>query len=200
MAIDAQQAAAMSDEEVVALALLDKEVFLFIVHRYRTKLLKYLSRLTNGSNEDLEDILQDIFLKVYRNLNDFDDSLKFSSWIYAIARNEAVSAFRKKKVRPEGHATALDAEGARQLAAESDLAANLDTDFLRSRIGTVLSQLDVKYREVLILRFFEEKNYQEISDIIKRPPGTVASLLNRAKAAFRREVAKMQFYDRGQKI
>jgi RNA polymerase sigma-70 factor (ECF subfamily) len=52
--------------------------------------------------------------------------------------------------------------------------------------------LDDKYREVLVLKFLEEKNYQEISDIIKKPPGTVASTINKAKQEFRKELARQK--------
>ena len=60
-------------------------------------------RLGIRNAEDREDTLQDIFIKIYKNLNGFDTNLSFSSWVYRIAHNEAISAYRKKNVRPEGH-------------------------------------------------------------------------------------------------
>ena len=59
---------------------------------------------------------------------------------------------------------------------------------LKGHIGEVLSQMDEKFREVLVLRFLEEKDYKEISDILKKPMGTVATLLNRAKKVFKKEL------------
>lgn len=57
----------------------------------------------------------------------------------------------------------------------------VDQQYLKEHIQEVLEKLDDKYREILVLRFFQEKSYQEISDILRKPPGTVATLINRAK-------------------
>ena len=90
------------DEEIVAISLQRKEVFGVLVRRYEERLSRYLRRLGVFRKEDVEDVLQNVFLKAYRNLNAFDQRLKFSSWIYRIAHNETVSFFRARSVRPEG--------------------------------------------------------------------------------------------------
>ena len=69
---------ALSDEEMVNLALKSQENFVIVINRYKNKLFNYIRRITNIRDEDAEDLLQDIFLKVYLNLNDFDSDLKFS--------------------------------------------------------------------------------------------------------------------------
>jgi RNA polymerase sigma-70 factor (ECF subfamily) len=179
-----------SDAELVALALRNQDDFVHIMKRYKDKLARYVLRLTNIDPEDAEDILQDVFLKVYVNLNDFDSGLKFSSWIYRITHNQVISRHRKEKVRPQGNSVPLEDNAVLGLAADLDLAKTTDLGLLRNAIERVLANLDEKYREVLVLRFFEEKSYDEIADIIKRPPGTVATYLNKAKAEFRREMEK----------
>jgi len=190
--IDAKYAETAPDEELVKLSLADQDNFLYLVDRYKSRLMSYIRRLTNVNTEDAEDTLQEVFIKVYLNLNDFRADLKFSSWIYRITHNQVISRHRKLKARPEGYAVNIDDSAARNLAAEINIEAGADAQILKTNIFRILNKLDQKYREVLILRFWEEKNYQEISDIIKKPPGTVASTINKAKQEFKQELAKQK--------
>lgn len=180
----------ISDEELVKLTLANQDNFLYLVDRYKGRLLSYIRRLTNVNNEDAEDTLQEVFIKVYLNLNDFNKDLKFSSWIYRITHNQVISNHRKLKARPEGYAVSIDDQAARSLAAEIDISAAADLQLLKAEFAKTLDTLDKKYREVLVLKFWEEKSYQEISDIIKKPSGTVASMLNKAKSEFEKEFSR----------
>lgn len=171
-----------SDEELVKKTSEDKVFFGELVERYQAKLSRYVARLGIYDPEDQLDVLQEIFLKVYKNLNAFDKTMKFSSWIYRIAHNEAISWYRKKKVRPEGNLIADSEEMISFLSEKSDSA---DEDFDKNvnikEVNKALMKIDEKYREVLILRFFEHKEYEEISDILKIPVGSVGTLLHRGK-------------------
>lgn len=171
-----------SDEELARLTLDDKGLFGELVDRYEAKLTRYIARLGVRDPEDQLDVLQEIFLKVYRNLNGFDPSLKFSSWIYRIAHNEAISWYRKKNVRPEGHLVA-DSEELLGFLRGSDESADVtfDKSVNADEVNRALFDIDEKYREVIILRFFEHKEYEEISDILKIPVGSVGTLLHRGK-------------------
>src|ERR1035437_6205233 len=91
----------ITDEEIVRRTLSDKEAFALLIERYEAKLLRYLERLGVGVLEDREDILQNAFIKAYTNLNSFDPTLAFSSWMYRIAHNETMSFFRRKHARPQ---------------------------------------------------------------------------------------------------
>lgn len=171
-----------TDEEIVALAITQKEFFGVLVERYEEKLTRYIRRLGVRSSEDIEDVLQEVFLKAYRYLNDFDTTLSFSSWIYRIAHNEAISFYRKLHVRPEGHliddgdeALSLVDSGERSNEFEFDISLN------SVEVKNALSKLEQKYRDVVVLRYFEHKEYEEISDILKIPTGSVGTLIHRAK-------------------
>ena len=171
-----------SDEELVRLTLADKNVFGLIVDRYEAKLGRYIARLGVRNPDDQLDVLQEIFLKVYRNLNGFDTSLQFSSWIYRIAHNEAISWYRKKNVRPEGHLIADSEELLSFVSAKDELAdVSFDKTVNAKEVNAAIYKIDEKYREVIILRFFEHKEYEEISDILKIPVGSVGTLLHRGK-------------------
>ena len=190
--INIDQVENLSDEEIVKLTLANQDYFLHIINRYQAKLFNFVRRITNVNTEDAEDLLQEIFLKIYLNLNDFDHDLKFSSWAYAIARNQVISNHRKLQARAEGHAVTIEDDGVKELAADFDIKAETDLKYLRENIFKVLDKLDEKYREILILKFLEEKSYQEISDIIKRPIGTVGSMMNKAKAEFKEELKRQE--------
>ena len=171
-----------TDQAVVAMALKDKSFFSEIVTRYEEKLSRYIERLGVRNAEDRQDVLQEIFIKVYRNLNGFDTSLKFSSWIYRIAHNEAISWFRKRNVRPEGHLVAESEDMLYLIAAKEDGAEVLfDKRINAAVLNQALSAISAKYRDPLILRFFEHKEYEEISDILKIPIGSVGTLIHRGK-------------------
>lgn len=190
--IDVSRAETASDEELVKLTLESQDNFLYLIDRYKGRLTSYIRRLTNISSEDAEDTLQEVFIKVYLNLNDFNGDLKFSSWIYRIAHNQVISNHRKLKARPEGYKINIDDVAARNLAANIDIMAGADLQILKTNIFKILNKLEEKYREVLVLKFLEEKNYQEISDIVKKPLGTVASTINKAKQEFKKELVKQK--------
>lgn len=171
-----------SDESLVERSLKNPEDFIYLVHRYEAKLLRYIRRSTAASQEDAEDLLQEIFIKVYQHLNDFDQDLRFSSWIYRIAHNHIISAHRKKTARPETYYPEDDE--LERIASDVDIARDMERSEFNRHVRDVLSTLDPKYRDVLILQFIEEKSYQEIADILKKPLGTIATLINRAKKRF----------------
>lgn len=183
------QAHPMTDEEVVALALREKAFFGHIVLRYEDKLSSYIRRLGIHNEEDRQDVLQNIFIKVYKNLNGFDTGLSFSSWIYRIAHNEAISFYRMKNVRPEGHLVS-QSEDILELVSDKETNAEKQFDEMRNaeEVTQALYALDPKYRDPLILRFFEHKEYEEISDILKIPSGTVGTLIYRGKQELKKRL------------
>ena len=171
-----------TDEAVVIAALTDKEQFGILMDRYEKPLARYIARLGIRNVDDQQDVLQDIFLKVYRNLNGFDQRLKFSSWIYRISHNEAISSYRKKNVRPEGHLVADSEEILSFVAGSMDSAeVEFDKTVNAETVNKALLSLDSKYSQVLLLRFFEHKEYDEISDILQIPIGSVGTLIHRGK-------------------
>jgi RNA polymerase sigma-70 factor (ECF subfamily) len=179
----------LTDQEIVVKTLKDKDFFGEIIDRYDAKLTRYIARLGVRNQEDQLDVLQEIFLKVYKNLNGFDQSMQFSSWIYRISHNEAVSWYRKKNVRPEGHLIADSEELLGFLSAKDNAQDKLfDETVNADQVNAALLKIDAKYREVIVLRFFEHKEYEEISDILKIPIGSVGTLLHRGKKQLANEL------------
>ena len=172
----------LSDAQLVTLVKGDIDMYRYLVERYEKKLGYYIKRLLFVNAEDTEDILQEIFIKVYVNINSYEEKYKFSNWIYRIAHNEAVSFLRSKKYRQKKqNLSASEEDIFDRLPSDVDI----EEDFLassdRMELRSALNSMDAKYREVILLRYFEEKDYNEISEILRISPGTVASLISRAK-------------------
>lgn len=173
-----------SDAELVASSLSNQENYAYLIRRYEKQLLRYILRLSNISKEEAEDILQEVFIKVYQNLNSFDPRLKFSSWVYRITHNQVISAFRKNKNKSQAIAWDVDNKIIEQIISDFDIRQELDKQNLAKQIGRILKTLDFKYAQVLELKFLENKSYKEISDILQKPENTIATWISRAKKQF----------------
>jgi RNA polymerase sigma-70 factor (ECF subfamily) len=182
-----------TSDEVLAQKLRDDARFLGeIIDRYEQKLSRYIRRKSSADVDEVQDILQNVFMKVYKNIYDFDPTLSFSSWIYRITRNEIIDWYRKEKRRP--HLSLEGTEGLMEtLASETDVVKLASSKETLQAIKDVLETFPEMYQEVAELRFFEEKQYDEIADILAIPPGTVAVRINRVKAKLKE---KLQPYAR----
>lgn len=167
----------LSDEQiVVGVRTKNKEWYSEIIRRYRTKLSHYLRKFISSPDE-LEDVLQVVFIKCYENLNGFDTKKKFSSWIYRIAHNEAVNNIKKHS------RISVSLEDVEMVLADEKvhLSNAVDHEMLKQKTEEALSHMKDKYREAVILYFFEQKSYEEMSDILRVPVNTVGTLLSRGK-------------------
>lgn len=164
----------LTDEEIVEIVTTkDKEMYGEIIKRYQKKLINYAYYLLADESMAI-DVVQDAFIKAYINLNGFDIKKKFSAWIYRIVHNEAINWLkRNKKTVPIDYKI------------DQDNAINIEDEYLKNEIikqtNNCLEQMPLIYKEPLVLFYLEEKSYEEISDILKVPIGTVATRINRAK-------------------
>ncbi len=169
----------LSDNEIVKLTTdKDKDAYTGLVERYQGKLFAYIFRLTNNKEEAV-DLVQEVFLKAYKNLKSFDTKKKFSSWIYRIAHNESVNWLKKntryKKQSIDDDENKIDIED------NNDLSEMIVIGQERQELLEKLDILPIKYKQVLVLRYIEEKTYKEISVIMKKSVNAVGILINRAK-------------------
>ncbi len=185
-----------TDEEVIQLVLGgDTDAFAELVVRYEAKIMRYGYKFMNGQ-EDIRDVVQDVFIKAFENLRSFNTSMKFSSWLYRIAHNAFVNRLRdshRKLLR-------IDFDTVMPFLFSSD---NLEEVFShkenRKRIESSLQSLDAKYREVIVLRYFEELSYDEISDVLKIPVSTVGVRLNRGLRAIKNVFEQKHYGEHGKK-
>lgn len=174
---------APSDEELAGRVQAgDAEAFGELVDRYESKLKRY-GRKFLSDPADLDDLVQDIFIRAYRNIQGFNTSMRFSPWIYRIAHNLFVNALRSRSRAPF---IVIDFD---TLLSHPVAAEETDTEATRGEMKRIvdhgLSLIPTHYREILLLYYEEELSYKEIGDVLKVPVGTVGVRLARAKAALR---------------
>lgn len=173
------------DQDLVAAALRDRNAYAQIVGRWQPVLSRYLRRLLGQSLEATDDVLQEVFIKVYVNLNDYDPTRPFGPWIYRITRNEALSFLRKRKAEPP-MVTGEDAQLIiERLSDGVDVQETAERMRIEEKVRGAINQLDLRYRDVLVLRFLEDKGYDEIAEIMQVPPGTIATLISRGTKQLR---------------
>ena len=164
------------------------EAFGEIVQRFEPKLLRY-ARKYFFSPEDAQDLVQDIFLKAYENIQSFDVSRRFSPWIYRVAHNEFVNELRKKQSRKTFFTIDFDTMFPHLTAAETADSAALGRD-TKEILEKYLDKLEVKYKEPMLLYYVEEMDYKEIAEILHIPVSTVGVRLNRARTMLQRLAAQ----------
>lgn len=172
----------------------DVEVFGVLVERYEAKLLRY-GRKFLSTPEHIEEIVQDVFLSAYQNMQSFNSAYNFSPWVYRIAHNAFVNALRKQSNNPLVFFD-LDTLVSHPIYEDPK---ELEEEYAASKkmVEVGLSKLPAKYREVLVLHYFEEQGYKEIADILGVPMGTVGVRLRRAREALKKiyEKDNMQYGD-----
>jgi len=164
------------DEEIAQLVQQgDVEIFGVLVDRYEKKIKNYGRKFIN-SDMDIEDVVQNVFLKAYKNIQGFDVKRKFSSWLYRIAHNEFVNRLKKKKKEPFNvfdfdilfpHLLSYKEEYKEQITRET--------------MDEYLDKLSLKYREPIILHYFHYLSYKEIADVLAIPVSTVGVRIKRGK-------------------
>ena len=166
----------------------DQEAFGELVERYEQKLLRY-GRKFLPRQEDIEDIVQDVFISSYQNIKSFDTSRRFSPWIYQIAHNAFVNALRRHSKSP---LTMPDFDTFISYhIEETPKDVEREHKEMRALIEKGLDKLSPKSREILVLFYLEEFPYQEIADILRVPMGTVGVRLKRAREQLRQVYEKM---------
>ncbi|MHB1020909.1 MAG: RNA polymerase sigma factor [Acidobacteriaceae bacterium] len=178
----------------------DAEAWQLLVVSYHRRVYAICYRFT-GSATDAEDLTQEVFLKVYRNLNSFDlEKGSFQTWITTLARNLLVDHFRRS--RQERVTDSMDANWqgdddgptmADRLAdsrpTQHDHIAQLE---LKARVQAALKQLSPELREAVILRDLEDLDYKEIAQVLRIPEGTVKSRISRGRGELARILERTQ--------
>lgn len=169
----------------------DAEAFGPLVERYEAKLLRYGRKFLSRS-EDIEDIVQDVFLSAYQNIQGFDTRQRFSPWIYRIAHNAFVNEFRKNKRTP---VVFMDFDTLiSHPVYEDPKKMELEQAEIKQMIDRSLGSIPDKYREVLILYYIEDLSYKEIADVLQVPTGTVGVRIKRGKESLRIAYAKIKHH------
>lgn len=169
---------ALSDSQIVTLVLGgNNDIYTLLVERYEKKLMRYATFLLKDY-DIASDVTQEAFISAYVNLRSFKIDKSFSSWIYRILHNGAMNMIKKNK-----KIYALDTidETHADILVKFDTDKILDKNLLNASVRKCLCQIDIKYKEILALSFFDNLKYEEISDILHIPTSTVGVRIKRGK-------------------
>lgn len=174
------------DHELVSNALRgDQRAYREIVERYHSMAYAAIRAVT-GERDEIEDILQDVFVKVYRGLEQFRGDSKLSTWIFRIARNEAIN--HVARIVP-------DTIPVESVDIQAPPGGNPESEFekrqLREHLEQALSHLDAEQRMAIELRYLGERSYQEIAESMDIPLGTVKTHIFRGKVELRKVMGKL---------
>lgn len=164
----------LTDEEIVEkVRSNDRDLYAVIIERYKGKLERYATNIIHDK-DGASHIVQDSLVKAYINLNGFNTKKKFSSWIYRIVHNEAMNVIKKY----QKEVPILDDF---DFESDEDITKDYEQKEEASYVEKCLGSIPLIYSEPLSLYYLDEKSYEEISDILRIPMGTVAIRMSRAK-------------------
>lgn len=155
----------------------NSDSFGVLMARYEPKLKRY-GRKFLSRDEDIQDLVQDVFIKTYQNIQSFDAKRSFSPWIYRIAHNTFVNELR----RTHKLLGRLDADAIFPTLAAKETADKFSFEEAdKEMIENLLDRLSPKYREVVVLHYYEDLSYKEISEVLKLSVSTVGVRMTRAR-------------------
>lgn len=161
----------------------DEKAFEMLVNNYQQKIYS-LAFSSLGNKEDALDIVQEVFIKIYRGISMFNGDSALSTWIFRITKNTCYDFLRKKRKN-------IDEEIPDDLADDMPLPEDIaEQKFERETVKTCLDKLPPKYKMVLLLREYQDLSYSEIAKILDISEGTVKSRISRAREYLLNEIIK----------
>ncbi len=174
----------LTDQEVVQSVLAgDRDAFAALVERYQKGLVTYIYHMVHHYEEALE-LTQEVFVKVYENLNRYDGQFKFSTWLYKIASNHTIDHLRRQHPPTTSLQQSQDNPDQPEIPLESATLSPQDAYHnkkLLEEVQKAVDELPASYRELIILRHFNFRSYEEMAKITGLPVGTVKNRIFRAR-------------------
>ena len=160
----------------------DENAYVELVNRYKDKLTNFVFYFLKDE-EHSEDIVQETFIRLYEKKHYYKEIAKFSTWIYTIARNLANTELRKKSRTKIMYLSQMNnnKKDYELKSSDPELNKNIENEFLMKEIHAAIDKLPENYKSVIILRDIQGLDYEQISNIIGVPLGTVKSRINRAR-------------------
>jgi len=144
-----------------------------------------------GDRDDTEDVLQEVYIAAYRGLPRFRGDSLFGTWLYQVARNTALNAARRRRV----DTTPVD-EVHLEADEQSSPGAVLARRDAKDRVARALGEIEMRYREVIELRYMAERTYEEIAELTGLPKGTVKTFVHRGKVQLREQLLRQETGER----
>lgn len=183
-----------SDEQLMSLFQGgDENAYIELVNRYKDKLINFIFSYL-GDLESSEDVVQDTMIKLYQKKHYYKEIAKFSTWLYTIAKNLANTELRKRKQRKTTLLSQFNKNDKTYDLPSNDPepGQQIQTDIVNKIIKNAVDQLSEKFKIVIVLRDIQGLSYEDISEIINVPIGTVKSRINRARIQLQVELKHLK--------
>ena len=151
-----------------------------LVKRYKDRLLNFVLRYFNNV-EQAEDVVQDTLIKLYTHASYYKNVAKFSTWIFTIAKNNALTELRKNKRKKTDSLWTEDGQIIDINSKEESLDSKVQNEIAIAQLNKFLDEIPENFRMAVVLRDFQELSYEEISKILEIPIGTIKSRINRGR-------------------
>ena len=151
-----------------------------LVKRYKDRLLNFVLRYFNNV-EQAEDVVQDTLIKLYTHASYYKNVAKFSTWIFTIAKNNALTELRKNKRKKTDSLWTEDGQIIDINSKEESLDSKVQNEIAINQLNKFLDEIPENFRMAVVLRDFQELSYEEISKILEIPIGTIKSRINRGR-------------------
>ena len=151
-----------------------------LVKRYKDRLLNFVLRYFNNV-EQAEDVVQDTLIKLYTHASYYKNVAKFSTWIFTIAKNNALTELRKNKRKKTDSLWTDDGQVIDINSKEESLDSKVQNEIAIDQLNKFLDEIPENFRIAVVLRDFQELSYEEISKILEIPIGTIKSRINRGR-------------------
>ena len=151
-----------------------------LVKRYKDRLLNFVFRYFNN-REQAEDVVQDTLIKLYTHASYYKNIAKFSTWIFTIAKNNALTELRKNKRKQTDSLWTEDGKVIDINSKEQSLDVKVQNEIAIDQLNKFLYEIPENFRMAVVLRDFQELSYDEISKILEIPIGTIKSRINRGR-------------------
>ena len=183
-----------SDEQLMSLFQGgDENAYIELVNRYKDKLINFIFNYL-GDLESSEDVVQETMIKLYQKKHYYKEIAKFSTWLYTIAKNLANTELRKRKQRKTTLLSQFSKDDKTYELPSNDPepGQEIQTDIVNKIIRNAVDQLSEKFKVVIVLRDIQGLSYEDISEIINVPIGTVKSRINRARLQLQLELKHLK--------
>lgn len=174
----------LEDDKLVKRAIKgDQDAFKLLMNKYQKPLYYHIIKMVKN-NEQVEDIIQESFVKAFSNLDSYNTNYAFSTWLYRITTNHTIDYLRKKKLKTTSinePIRAKDGEMQFQIVGNAETDRKIIRKERKKIVSDAIKNLPEKYREVIEMRHLEELSYQEISEQLDLPLGTVKAHIFRAR-------------------
>jgi RNA polymerase sigma factor (sigma-70 family) len=176
----------------------DQKAFRRLRVKYHDPIFKLINRMIRN-REEVEDLIQEAFIKAFTSLASFNEEYAFSTWLYKIATNNSIDYIRKRKLQTFSIDKPIESEESDYSFELPDTEPEPDQELIAAQrkkmLDDAMNSLPPKYRQVILMRHVDEKEYQEIAKILKLPLGTVKAHIFRAREMLYKQLRdKMRHY------